>query len=103
MPKMFLETAHHLTDQLGACTEFKRQGASNLDLNTLTFSDYKNTTAAKVYVGIVPQGGVFVLVTYEVIPGNLQKYISTNRNLLHCKPLPAHFSNNAVVCRQADQ
>ena len=34
---------------------------------------------------------------YQVIPGNLQKYVSTNRNLLQCKTLPAHFSNNMMV------
>ena len=60
MPKIFLETGHHLTDQLGDCTEFKLQGASNLDLNTLTFSDYKNTTTAKAYVGIAPHSGGLV-------------------------------------------
>ena len=27
------------------------------------------------------------------IPGNLQKYISTNRSLLQYKTLPVHFSN----------
>ena len=34
---------------------------------------------------------------FQVIPGNLQKYVSTNRNLLQCKTLPAHFSNNMMV------
>ena len=35
---------------------------------------------------------------YQVIPGNLQTYVSTNRSLLQCKTLPAHFSNNMMVC-----
>ena len=35
--------------------------------------------------------------TVQVIPGNLQKYVSTNRSLLQCKTLPAHFSNNMMV------
>ena len=34
---------------------------------------------------------------FQVIPGNLQKYVSTNRSLLQCKTLPAHFSNNMMV------
>ena len=34
---------------------------------------------------------------YQVIPGNLQKYVSTNRSLLQCKTLPAHFGNNMMV------
>ena len=33
----------------------------------------------------------------QVIPGNLQKYVSTNRNLPQCKTLPAHFSNNMMA------
>ena len=33
----------------------------------------------------------------RVIPGNLQKYDSTNRSLLQCKTLPAHFSNDMMV------
>ena len=32
----------------------------------------------------------------QVIPGNLQKYVSTNRSLLQCETLPAHFSNNII-------
>ena len=35
--------------------------------------------------------------TIQVIPGNLQKYVSTNRSLLECKTLLAHFSNNMMV------
>ena len=34
---------------------------------------------------------------HQVIPGNLQKYVSTNCSLLQCKTLPAHFSNNMMV------
>ena len=33
----------------------------------------------------------------QVIPGNLQKYVSTNHSILWCKTLPAHFSNNMMV------
>ena len=35
--------------------------------------------------------------TIQVIPGNLQKYVSTNRSLLQCKTLPAHFTDNVMV------
>ena len=34
---------------------------------------------------------------FQVIPGNLQKYVSTNRSLLQCKTLPANFSNNMML------
>ena len=33
----------------------------------------------------------------QVIPGNLQRYVSTNRSLPQCKTLPAHFSNNMMA------
>ena len=33
----------------------------------------------------------------QLIPGNLQMYVSTNRSPLQCKTLPAHFSNNLMV------
>ena len=36
-------------------------------------------------------------VPIQVIPGNLQKYVSTNRSIFQCKTLPAHFSNNMMV------
>ena len=35
--------------------------------------------------------------SYQVIPGNLPKYGSTNRSLLQCKTLPTLFSNNMTV------
>ena len=38
--------------------------------------------------------GRILSIKFQVIPGNLQKYLSTNRSLLQCKSLPAHFSNN---------
>ena len=34
---------------------------------------------------------------YQVIPGNLQKRISSNYSLLRCKTLPAHFSANLLA------
>ena len=40
--------------------------------------------------------------TIQVIPEDPPKYGSTNRSLLRCKTLPAHFSNNMPVnCLQA--
>ena len=76
MPKIFIETGHHFTDQLGDCTEFKLQNASNLDLNTLIFSDYKNTTTAKAYVGIAPHSGR--LIFSSVYPGSISDSEITN-------------------------
>ena len=68
MSKTFIETDHHFTDQLGDGTEFKLLNASNLDLNSLTFSDYKNTTTAKAYVGTAAPGGG--LIFSNLYPGS---------------------------------
>ena len=40
---------------------------------------------------------LMLVVPYLVIPGNPPKYVSTNRSLLRCKTLPAHFSNNMLA------
>ena len=43
MPNIFVETGHGLTDLVIDATEFKFQSASNFELNSLMFSNYKNT------------------------------------------------------------
>ena len=47
MPKIFVETGHGLTDLVIDATEFKFQSASNFELNSLMFSNYKNTQTGK--------------------------------------------------------
>ena len=47
VPKMFNDTGHSLTDQIGDCTEFKLKGSSNFEINSLTFSDYKTQQQQK--------------------------------------------------------
>ena len=60
MPDSFVETGHGLTDMIIDCTEFKFQHVSNLDLNSLVFSNYKNTITGKAVIGIAPHGmGLF--------------------------------------------
>ena len=54
MPKIFVETGHSLTDLVIDATEFKFQSASNFELNSLMFSNYKNTQIGKALVGISP-------------------------------------------------
>ena len=59
-----------------------------------------SVTAAGVFVGPSLAGRVNFSIetrlttrgTSQVIPGNLQKYFSTNRSPLQCKTSPAHFS-----------
>ena len=43
------------------------------------------------------QNSISRSVSIQVIPGNLQKYVSTSGGPLQCKTLPAHFSNNMMV------
>ena len=44
-----------------------------------------------------------VIPPYQVIPGILQKYVSTNRSLLQYKTLPAHFSNTKLILLRPDK
>ena len=43
MPDIFVKIGHGMTDMITGCTEFKFQHAANLDLNSLRFSNYKNS------------------------------------------------------------
>ena len=54
MSKIFVEISHGLTDLVIDATEFKFQSASNFELNSLMFSNYKNTQTGKALVGISP-------------------------------------------------
>ena len=54
MPKSFVETGHGLTDLVIDATEFKFQSASNFELNSIMFSNYKNTQTGKALIGISP-------------------------------------------------
>ena len=57
MPKIFVGTGHGLTDLVINATEFKFQSASNSELNSLMFLNYKNIQTGKALVGISPHGG----------------------------------------------
>ena len=57
MPKSFIETGHGLTDLVIDATEFKFQSASNFELNSLMFSNYKNTQTGKALIVISPHSG----------------------------------------------
>ena len=60
MPDIFVKTGQGLTDMIIDCTEFKFQHVSNLDLNSLMFSKYKNIITGKAFIGIAPHGmGLF--------------------------------------------
>ena len=51
------------------CTEFKFQHVSNLDLNSLMFSNYKNTITGKALIGITPHG--MGLLFSDINPGSI--------------------------------
>ena len=51
------------------CTEFKFQHVSNLDLNSLMFSNYKNTITGKALIGIAPHG--MGLLFSDIYPGSI--------------------------------
>lgn len=47
MPDMLV--GHGITDMVIDCTEFKFQHATDLDLNSLMFPNYRNTVTGKVF------------------------------------------------------
>ena len=69
MPKSFIETGHGLTDLVVDATEFKFQSASNFELNSLMFFNYKNTHTGKALIGISPNGGGILF--SEIYPGSI--------------------------------
>ena len=69
MPKIFKETGHGKTDLIIDATEFKFQSASNFELNSLMFSNYKNTVKGKALIGITPHG--MGMLFSEIYPGSI--------------------------------
>ena len=68
VPDIFVKTGHGLTDMIIDCTELKIQHVSNLDLNSLMFSNYKNTRTGKALIGIAPHGmGLFSVISTQVL------------------------------------
>ena len=65
----FVKTGHGLADMIIDCTEFKFQHVSNLDLNSLMFSNYKNTITGKALIGITPHG--MGLLFSDINPGSI--------------------------------
>ena len=69
MPKSFVETGHGLTDLVIDATEFKFQSASNFELNSIMFSNYKNTQTGKALIGISPHGSGILF--SDIYPGSI--------------------------------
>ena len=64
MSSVFVDTVHGMRDIILDATEFKFQTASNYELNSLMFSNYKDTTTGKSLIGIATMGWVFFLAIY---------------------------------------
>ena len=61
------------------CTEFKFQHVSNLDLNCLMFSNYKNTITGKALIGIASRGmGLFFF--SDIHPGSISDNCITEKS-----------------------
>ena len=61
MPKIFVTTGHGFTDLIIDATEFKFQCATNYEINSLMFSNYKNTQTGKALIGISAHGSGIVI------------------------------------------
>ena len=78
MSDIFVKTGHGLTDMIIDCTEFQFQHVSNLDLNSLMFSNYKNTITGKALIGIAPHGmGLFFS---DIYPGSISDNSITEKS-----------------------
>ena len=77
MPSSFVTTGHGKTDLVIDATEFKFNFATNLDVNTLLFSHYKNHSTGKALIGIVPHG--MGILFSEVYPGSISDSEITER------------------------
>ena len=69
MPKIFVTTGHGLTDLIIDATEFKFQCATNYEINSLMFSNYKNTQTGKALIGISAHGSGIVF--SDIYPGSI--------------------------------
>ncbi|XP_057292615.1 uncharacterized protein LOC130621337 [Hydractinia symbiolongicarpus] len=77
MPDIFVKTGHGLTDLIIDATEFKFQSASNFELNSLMFSNYKNTQTGKALIGIAPHGGGILF--SDIYPGSISDSAITEK------------------------
>lgn len=81
MPKSFIDTGHGLTDLVLDATEFKFHTATNYDVNSLMFSNYKNHSTGKALIGITPHG--MGLLFSDVYPGSVSDTeITTKTNVI---------------------
>ena len=55
MPKCFVETGYDITNLVIDSTELKYEHASNFNISSLMFSNYKNTVTSKALIDIVLQ------------------------------------------------
>ena len=69
MPSIFVDTGHGMTDIIIDATEFKFQCATNFELNSLLFSNYKNTTTGKALIGIAAHG--MGILFSDIYPGSI--------------------------------
>ena len=78
MPEIFLKTGHGLTDLVIDCTVFKFQHATNFELNSLMFSNCKNTVTGKALIGISPHG--MGLLFSDIYPGSITDSVLTEKS-----------------------
>ena len=93
MPKSFIETGHGLTDIVIDATEFKFQSASNFELNSAMFSNYKNNQTRKALNGISPHGSGILL--SDIYPGSISDSEITEKSgtILFVKKEPKIMSD----------
>ena len=73
LPKIFRDTGNWKTDLVIDAIEFTFQSVSNLKLNSLIFSNYKNTATGKPLLVLLPIEWHYYSVQYDLGPFQIQK------------------------------
>ena len=98
MPEIFVKTGHGLTVMIIDCNEFKFQHVSNFDLNSLMFSNYKNTITGKALIGIAPHG--MGLLFSDIYPGSISdNNITEKSGVIHWIQPEHGLMADIRVCR----
>lgn len=77
MPEEFVTTGHGFTDLVIDATEFMFQYATNYEVNSLMFSNYKNTQTGKALIGKAPHG--MGILFSDVYPGSISDSAITEK------------------------
>ena len=89
---VFVTTGHCTTDLVDDATEFKFECATNYELNSLMFSNYKNTQTGKSLIGIAPHG--MGVIFSDIYPGSISNSSTREKTNI----LPFVQEEHELIC-----